>query len=135
MKWLCAKLNLALALVIHLLWKRWFRRRGLKTFLAQIREDALLTLSHDDRKKVEAHSNCIYCGLCVTQCEMTHPQFFQTHQTPASLSFSTLRSLPEISLNLDFIETCPSCKACEKVCPTGVPLVQIGDFIKKHVYS
>ena len=38
-KWLYAKLNLAVALLAHLFYKRWFNRRGLQAFLEDYKED------------------------------------------------------------------------------------------------
>lgn len=132
LKWLYAKINLAVAFLLHLLFKRWFRKRGHKEFLEFYSEDRVFPLTVDERKGLAAFGNCIYCGLCVSECREVSPVFYETFATPATIAFSYSRSLPEISMNADFLSYCPDCSACEKVCPTGVPLNQITGFVKRY---
>lgn len=132
LKWLFAKVNLAIAFVLHFCFKRWFRRRTLKDFLAFYAEDKIFPLTSDERKGLSSFGNCIYCGLCVSECREVNPVFYETFITPANIAFSYSRSLPEMSLNSDYLSYCPECAACEKVCPTGVKLNQITGFVKRH---
>ncbi len=132
LKWLYAKFNLAVAFLLHLFFKRWFRKRGLKEFLAFYSKDHVFALTGGERKNNHAFGNCIYCGLCVSECREVNPGFYETFATPAGIAFSYSRSLPEISMNTDFLSYCPDCAACERVCPMGVPLNQIVGFVKHH---
>jgi len=132
-KSLYAKINLALALIVHLCFKRWFQKRGLAQFLADYKEDHIFPLALQDRTHWVKYSNCVFCGLCVSQCEMAQKDFYQKFMIPAILAFSYTRSLPEISLNGDFTAYGEEgCLEGEKVCPTGVPLTQIMKFTKSH---
>jgi len=132
LRWLFAKINLAFAVILHFSFKRWFRRRGLKHFLDFYAADRIFALTRDERKKLSSFGNCIYCGLCVSECREMNPRFYETFITPANIAFSYSRSLPEISRNNDYLSYCPECAACEKVCPTDVPLNQITEFVKHH---
>ncbi|MEK7790213.1 MAG: hypothetical protein AAB309_01120 [Deltaproteobacteria bacterium] len=117
LKWLYAKINLAVAFLLHLFFKRWFRKRGLKEFLAFYSKDHVFALTGSERKDLSTFGNCVYCGLCVSECREANPRFYETFATPANIAFSSY---------------CPDCSACEKVCPTGVPLNQIVGFVKRH---
>lgn len=132
LKWLFARVNLAIAFLLHIGFKRWFRRRGLNDFLAFYAEDNIFPLTPAERKGLSTFDRCIYCGLCVSECRETNPVFYETFMTPANIAFSYSRSLPEIALNGDYVSYCPECSACEKVCPTDVPLNQITEFVKSH---
>lgn len=131
MKWIYAKLNLAFALFMHLVWKRWTNYRGANVFLSLYKEDRILHLTSKSRQTFIPHQNCINCGLCVVQCEVTSESFYQTFMTPAHMIFSYSRSLPELFLNKDFLKYCTSCRGCEKVCPTEVPLTHVIEFVRE----
>jgi len=127
-----ANINLAFALVLHFVFKKWFQRRGLSHFLSFYKEDHVFSLSAEERVTFSSHSKCVFCGLCVSQCELTDAHFYEKFLTPATLAFSYTKSLPEVSSNVDFVAHCSSCRACEKVCPTSVPLNRIIQFVKAH---
>ncbi len=132
LKLIYAKVNLALALLIHFVFKKWFKRRGLSHFLSFYKEDRVFPLLAEERLKFPSHSRCIFCGLCVSQCELTDAHFYEKFLTPATIAFSYTKSLPDVSSNLDFVAHCSSCRACEKVCPTSVPLNSMIQFVKVH---
>ena len=134
LKLIYAKVNLALALVIHFAFKKWFQRRGLAHFLSFYEKDRVFPLSSEERLKFSSYSNCVFCGLCVSQCELTDSHFYQKFLTPANLAFSYTKSLPDVSSNIDFVTHCSSCRSCEKVCPTSVPLNSIIQFVKTHAH-
>jgi len=131
MKWIYAKLNLAWALVLHMLFKRWFKKHGLKQFLENYKKDELFALTADERKNYFSLSNCIQCGFCVTACKVKDPIFYQKFMSPSQIAFSYSRSLPELGHNKDFLSYCQECKACETVCPTGVPFTDILNLIRR----
>ncbi|MBI3018289.1 MAG: 4Fe-4S dicluster domain-containing protein [Deltaproteobacteria bacterium] len=135
LKFCYAKINLAVALIIHFSFKKWFQRRGLSHFLSFYKEDRVFPLLSEERAKFSSYSNCIFCGLCVSQCELTDSHFYEKFLTPANIAFSYTKSLPEVSSNVDFLAHCSSCRSCEKVCPTSVPLNTIIQFVKTHVTS
>lgn len=129
-----AKINLAFALVLHFAFKKWVQRRGLSHFLSFYEEDHVFPLLAEERIKFSSYSKCIFCGLCLSQCDLTN-HFYEKFLTPATLAFSYTKSLPDISSNVDFVAHCSSCRACEKVCPTSVPLNAIIQFVKTHAAS
>jgi len=132
LKWLYAKGNLAFALLIHLLYKRWFRKRGLEDFIKNYVDDRLFAISEASRKTFFSQSNCVQCGFCVTACEVSDPLFYREFMSPSQIAFSYTRSLPEIFTNKDFLSYCRTCRACEEVCPTGVPLDRMITFVRDH---
>lgn len=134
LKWIYAKMNLALALLIHLGFKKWVSKKGVEAFLSLYAKDQIFPLTHEQRKTFASHSNCINCGLCVSQCEAPISSggalFYQTFMTPAHVAFSYSRMLSDNFYNQDFLKYCSQCRACEKVCPTGVPLTKIIEFVQ-----
>ena len=131
-KWFYAKLNLAVALVIHVVYKRWFHRRGIKEFLSDYASDRVFPIKSDERKRYAQFGHCIQCGLCAAVVEKMEPQFYSKFLTPALVASTFTRSLPDVSLNYDFPAKKISMKALEMVCPTGVPLEGILEFLKEH---
>ena len=133
MKWFYAKANLACALLIHLLFKRWFKKRGIEQFLKDYVTEGIFPLKVEERKNFSSFGRCIQCGFCITACKIQDPIFFQKFISPSQIAFSYSRSLPEMRGNGDFLAHCRECRACEEVCPTGVPLTQMMEFVGHHV--
>jgi succinate dehydrogenase/fumarate reductase-like Fe-S protein len=128
-KWIYAKCNLAWALVLHVLYKRWFTKHGLEHFLENYKADGIFPISKEVRAHYYTQDRCIGCGLCVIASEVSDPVFYQRFLTPAALSFSYARSLPDVEANHDFLAYCTDSRACGKVCPTGMPPHQNVEFV------
>ncbi len=54
LKWLYAKSNLALALIFHFAFKKWFQKKGLKQFLENYKSEEI---------NFPSHPHCIFCGM------------------------------------------------------------------------
>jgi succinate dehydrogenase/fumarate reductase-like Fe-S protein len=130
-KRLLAYLLLAWRLVLHLLAAP-FRRTGLPRFRTNYEADGIFHLTPQDRALYHAFSRCIGCGLCDVFCEGLRGA---PRVLPSALAIAESRSLPDLSASLAGAENflgCPTCGACERACPTAVPLRSLAAFVAAH---
>lgn len=123
-----AYLNLLSHLVQNLL-ERWVlrRRRGLTDFLHSYREDRIIPFTSEEKKLLTLFSRCIQCGLCDSLCPVSGV-------TPGPSFLPMLaRSVPNFAPLPLPLERCAGCPGCESICPTGVPLRQLVDFIRRKM--
>ncbi len=132
---LSAWLYLALAFWRHILLLRpWRRRFGLATFRLNYAPDHLRPLTPDERRAQPRHARCIDCGLCVAA--------FEEAARPAAAPSAPF--LPTLPLRLaraghdawafdehtlETILGSSALAAAEAVCPTRVPLAEVGRFV------
>ncbi len=82
---------------------------------------------HDAPDRRGLHT-CIHCGLCLTAC----PTYRETKIEPESPRgrIYLMRALAEGRIDPDesvteHLDNCLACRACETVCPAGVPYAQL----------
>ena len=79
---------------------------------------------------------CIHCGLCLSSC----PTYLETgdeNQSPRGRIY-LMRALQEERLPLEAgsiraLDLCLGCRACEAVCPSGVPYGALLEHTRDHI--
>ena len=79
---------------------------------------------HDDPPGRRDLDTCIHCGLCLTACP-TYRELKIEPDSPRGRLY-LMRGLGEGRIGpsdplLDHLDNCLGCRACETVCPAGVP--------------
>jgi glycolate oxidase iron-sulfur subunit len=85
---------------------------------------------------VEGVNSCVHCGLCLAYCP-TFSELGTEMDSPRGRIF-TIKSLAEGRMALtdsvvDHLSLCLDCRACETVCPAGVPYGQLIEAAKAEI--
>ncbi len=99
---------------------------GFKEFLNFYQADKIVPFSPQDKTLLPLLGRCISCGLCDSSC----PTLMQNHLGPSFLPHAS-RSIPDFAGNLPLnLTSCDACAGCETMCPTGVPIKRLMEFIQ-----
>lgn len=133
MRKLGAWLNLAWHFNKHVftrLWLRPFRPgRDLARFEGAVTPEGYLPLLPAERMHVPASMRCLHCGLCAIPCDREQP--FSAWDEAWTFAGGASRSLDHARLVASDLARCASDPAAEAVCPTGVPIMQMADGIRR----
>jgi len=85
---------------------------------------------------VEGVNQCVHCGLCLASCP-TFSELGTEMDSPRGRIF-LIKSLAEGRITLtdsvvDHLSLCLDCRACETVCPAGVPYGQLIEAAKAEI--
>jgi glycolate oxidase iron-sulfur subunit len=85
---------------------------------------------------VEGVNQCVHCGLCLASCP-TFSELGTEMDSPRGRIF-LIKSLAEERITLtdsvvDHLSLCLDCRACETVCPAGVPYGQLIEAAKAEI--
>lgn len=115
----------------------WARMFGRKTGLALFREnydgDRLAPVDVEDRRRIAAFSRCFACGLCDAGEGERMAASRGAYPGLMSVVLASSRSMPDFdaaALALDHVPE-PVLRQKEKVCPAGVPFVELARFVRK----
>jgi glycolate oxidase iron-sulfur subunit len=91
---------------------------------------------HLEGLEVEGVNKCVHCGLCLSYCP-TYSELGTEMDSPRGRIF-LIKSLAEGRIQLtDSVVThlslCLDCRACETVCPAGVPYGQLIEAAKAEI--
>jgi glycolate oxidase iron-sulfur subunit len=85
---------------------------------------------------VEGVNQCVHCGLCLAYCP-TFSELGTEMDSPRGRIF-TIKSLAEGRMSLsdsavEHLSLCLDCRACETVCPSGVPYGRLIEAAKAEI--
>ena len=100
---------------------------GLGRFQALYGADRITPLTPGERDQLPGHGGCIGCGLCGFATPRSG--YLRPERLPSQLT----RSLPDLWTSRDLPLAGVDWPAGASVCPTGVPLDQIGAFVVTHL--
>ena len=85
---------------------------------------------------VDGVNSCVHCGLCLASCP-TFSELGTEMDSPRGRIF-LIKSLAEGRIGLtdstvDHLSLCLDCRACETVCPAGVPYGQLIEVAKAEI--
>ena len=85
---------------------------------------------------VEGVNQCVHCGLCLAHCP-TFSELGTEMDSPRGRIF-TIKALAEGRMTLtdsvvEHLELCLDCRACETVCPAGVPYGRLIEAAKAEI--
>ena len=85
---------------------------------------------------VEGVNSCVHCGLCLPYCP-TFSELGTEMDSPRGRIF-LIKSLAEGRIKLtdsavDHLDLCLGCRACETVCPSGVPYGQLIEAARAEI--
>ena len=85
---------------------------------------------------VEGVNQCVHCGLCLAYCP-TFSELGTEMDSPRGRIF-TIKSLAEGRMSLtdsavEHLSLCLDCRACETVCPSGVPYGRLIEVAKAEI--
>src|SRR5512132_4423148 len=85
---------------------------------------------------VEGVNQCVHCGLCLAYCP-TFSELGTEMDSPRGRIF-TIKALAEGRMSLtdsvvDHLSLCLDCRACETVCPAGVPYGRLIETAKAEI--
>jgi len=106
------------------------RRRGLAAFEANYAADGLARVSADERTRMQGFDGCIGCGLC-DRGTWSQEQNLAVTSSIMGFVLSDSRSMPDFNAASPAVlhELASVLRRAERVCPAGVPIGQIVQFV------
>ena len=111
----------------------WKRGQGYSAFKEKYRADNFFELTLEERSSFPDFQKCINCGVCVPSCLFSVDISKNDLPDPEYYACSLSRPLPDLWTASDSIYKCTCCAACESVCPQGVPISEIVQFVKRKI--
>jgi hypothetical protein len=103
------------------------RGDGVSAFQRLYGRDRITPLSPQDRAELPAHGLCVACGLC--DFAAGRAGYLRPDRLPGQLT----RTLPELWTSRDLPYDEVDWAAGAAVCPMGVPLPQMRDFVARRL--
>jgi hypothetical protein len=123
--------RLAGAYARHLAMRAASRRRpqqdGLAEFARLYARDRITPLTAQDRDELPAHGLCVACGVCTFAAGRAG--YLRADRLPSQLT----RTLPELWTSRDLPFDGVDWEAGAEVCPMGVPLPAMRDFVARRL--
>ena len=121
---------LGTALLVTLFKMLFGRRRGLSAFVANYAADGLARVSPDERARMQGFGACIACGLC-DRGTWTPSQDLAAPPSIMGFILSDSRNMPDFSAASPAVlhEQAAVLRQAERLCPAGVPIGQIVQFV------
>jgi len=107
--------------------KRASKPDGLAAFDHLYGRDRITPLTQQDRAELPTHGLCVACGLCTFAAPRAG--YLRADRLPSQLT----RSLPDLWTSRDLPYDDVDWAAGAEVCPMGVPLPQMRDFVGRRL--
>jgi hypothetical protein len=127
-----AVLLLALSLLKTIFRLIFTRRRGIPAFRANYDADGLPPVSAAERARLPGFSRCIACGLCDRGEAARIAASGGAYRGVMALVLAASRSMPDFraaAYSFSFVSDEVLAEK-ERICPTGVPMRQIAQFVR-----
>ena len=111
----------------------WKRGQGYSAFKEKYLADNFFELTPEERNAFPGFQKCINCGVCITQCLFSVDLLHEELPDPENIACSLSRPLPDLWTVKEDIYKCTLCGACETVCPQGVPISEIIQFVRRKI--
>jgi hypothetical protein len=124
---------LALSLIVTVLRRTFQRRRdGIAAFRANYDADGLPPVSAAERERIGDFSRCIACGLCDRGETQRIADSGGAYRGVMALVLAASRSMPDFRAAAYSFSFVPDEVLAEKerLCPTGVPMRRIAEFVR-----
>lgn len=113
---------------------------GKERFLQNYAPEGLVPLTPAERDRLQSFSRCIHCGLCDLVCPSAGWKAGARLQGPSLVALAYARATPDLPrarAAVEALDRCPGCsgaeRACERVCPRGVPIRELLAFAKRKL--
>lgn len=106
---------------------------GYSAFKEKYLADNFFELTPEERGSFPNFQKCINCGVCIPSCLFSVDISKNDLPDPEYYACSLSRPLPDLWTASDSIYKCTCCAACESVCPQGVPISEIVQFVKRKI--
>ncbi|MBK8256893.1 MAG: hypothetical protein IPK82_30000 [Polyangiaceae bacterium] len=109
------------------------RKTGLALFHENYDADRLPPLTEAERKRLDAFSKCVACGLCdvgegerIAQSKGAYPGIMR-------IVLASSRSMPDYDAAVLALDHVPeeALREKERVCPASIPFVDLARFVRK----
>ena len=107
---------------------------GYDEFIEYYREDRIVPLSPEERERHMDYSRCVVCELCDPVCPVLTVAGSSKFVGPMDIASCLSRDITEFGAWRDpFLSTL--CGACERVCPEGVPVVEMIVYLRRKAWA
>jgi ferredoxin len=103
------------------------RPDGLAEFARLYGRDRITPITPQDREEMPSHGLCVGCGLCTFAAPRAG--YLRADRLPSQLT----RTLPEMWTSRDLPYDDVDWQAGAEVCPMGVPLPRMRDFVARRL--
>jgi hypothetical protein len=114
-------------LVRHAASRRAGVQDGVAAFADLYARDRITPLTPQDRAELPAHGMCVACGMCTFAARRAG--YLRADRLPSQLT----RTLPELWTSRDLPYDDVDWAAGAAVCPMGVPLPEMRDFVRRRL--
>jgi hypothetical protein len=114
-------------LVRHAASRRGAEQDGVAAFAQLYARDRITPLTPQDREEMPSHGLCVACGMCTFAAPRAG--YLRADRLPSQLT----RSLPELWTSRDLPYDDVDWASAAAVCPMGVPLPQMRDFVRRRL--
>jgi hypothetical protein len=108
-------------------WRRRDEEGGVEAFQRLYGRERITPLSAQDRAELPSHGLCVACGLCTFAAGRAG--YLRADRLPSQLT----RTLPELWTSRDLPYDELDWAAGAEVCPMGVPLPAMRDFVRRRL--
>jgi succinate dehydrogenase/fumarate reductase-like Fe-S protein len=111
-------------------------RTGMDAFRENYVPEGLPPIPAHAREQYDRFVRCTGCGSCDVLCPITRTADPLEWRGPMAVALSMSRAAPhyqECASALAYFDQCGTCRACEAVCPEGVPIKTVAQVMRAAI--